>query len=430
VRKTDEEIALSSSLAKAIKEILFRLPGDFVVQLKLVNKQWLRLIGSESFARSYYAQNNMYRRPKIMLVGNGAGGLGFSFAPLKKLLPEAPSQGTWLNTKVVCSKPCHGMNLISTEMEDYLYNPSTGYRRSFRTREPLYNVPDHVLVTMCGNACTSENHAFAVGNKNTGLGFNLLTQEHVIVQTLYHMKDFNSREYFMTCSVITICSAQDQFEPPLPLNGMPPAYLSGILYWMSEPRLGQSYKRAIVSFDIAMRTFSIIPCPPCIAMWSDTSPCQAFVVELEGTLCVVLADPVAGELDIWKLEHDRWDRAYKVYVGGWLGYWCCSLGANVVMPLAVDPSDGRILLNTGRKLGLYDPVRRTIENIYDLDEVLRLEHRQFFDELPNSQGKHCSREVPLLGENLHSKILPWVPMLYEESLASYPRAPIARGLRR
>ncbi|KAM0870976.1 hypothetical protein ACQ4PT_039670 [Festuca glaucescens] len=291
VHKTSEEIALLSPLAKAIKEVLFRLPGDFVVQLKLVSKQWLRLIGSESFLSSYYAHNNMDRRAK-----------------------------------------------------------------------------DH--------------------------------------------------------------DGQDQFEPPLPLNAMPPAYLSGVLYWMSEPRLGQSYKRAVVSFDIPTQTFSIIPCPPCIAMWNDASPCQAFVVELEGTLCVVLADPVADELDIWKLEHDRWDRAYKVYLDGWLGYSCDSFGISVVTLLAVDPKNGRILLNTGMKLGLYDPVRRTIENLYDLDEVLRLQQRHtFFDELPYSQGKHCSPQVPLEGEDpADSKILPWVPFLYEESLASYPRAPIARGL--
>uniref|UniRef100_A0ACD6AIW7 Uncharacterized protein n=1 Tax=Avena sativa TaxID=4498 RepID=A0ACD6AIW7_AVESA len=433
VHKSNEEIALSSPLAKAVKEILFRLPGDFAVQLKLVSKKWLRLLGSESFMTSYYAHKNVDRSPKIMFVGSGARGLGFSFAPLKKLLlREAPSQGTWLNTKVVCSKPCHGMNLLSTEMEDYLYNPSTGYRCSFRTPVTLEDVPDHVLVMMRGNACTSENHAFALGNKNAGLGFNLLTQQHVIVQTLYHLKDFRSRAYFMTCSVFTPSSWQHQFELPLPLSGMPPAYLSGVLYWMSEPRLGQSYKRAIVSFDIAMQTFSIIPCPPCIAMWNDTNPCQAFVVELDGTLCAVLADPVAQELDIWNLKHDRWDRAYKVYLEGWLGYWCYPLGANVVMPLAVDPKDGRILLNTGKKLGLYDPVRRTIENLYDLDEVLRLEQQHtFLDKLPNSRGKHCSGEVPLQRENpLDSKILPWIPMLYEESLASYPRAPIARRLGR
>ncbi|XP_037478444.1 uncharacterized protein LOC119355697 [Triticum dicoccoides] len=219
-----------------------------------------------------------------------------------------------------------------------------------------------------GNVCTLEDHAFTVGNKNAGLGLNMLKQEHVVVQIFYHLKDLESRQYFLTCSVIGLTSIQHNLQPHLPINSMPPAYVAGVLYWMSEPRLLEIHKRVIVSFDVTKMMFDLVPCPSPIAMWSDTSPCQAFVIELEGMLCAVLADPVAEELDIWKLEHGRWDRAYKVYLKGWSGY---SLGENVVMPLLVDPRDGRILLNTGRKLGLYDPARRTIENLYDLDGVLQ-----------------------------------------------------------
>ncbi|GJM89659.1 hypothetical protein PR202_ga05868 [Eleusine coracana subsp. coracana] len=83
---------------------------------------------------------------------------------------------------------------------------------------------------------------------------------------------------------------------------MPPTYLEGVLYWMSELRLGQSYEMAIVSFDIATNVFDVIPCPSCIAMWNE-GPCLAFVAELEGMLCAILANPVAEELDIWKLEN-------------------------------------------------------------------------------------------------------------------------------
>uniref|UniRef100_N1QU53 F-box domain-containing protein n=1 Tax=Aegilops tauschii TaxID=37682 RepID=N1QU53_AEGTA len=252
VHKTNVEMALSSAspLAKVIKEILLRLPGDFATQFKLVSKQWLSLIESGSFIRSYHAHNNMDREPKVMLVGKGPGGLGFSFAPSKKLLRDCPSQGAWLDTKVVCSKPCHGMNLISTETEDYLYNPST------------------------------EDHVFAVGNKNAGLGFNMLKQEHVVVQIFYHVKDFESQQYFLTCSVTGLTSIQHNLEPHLPINSMPPAYVAGVLYWMSEPRLMQIHKRVIVSFDVTKMMFDLVPCPSPIAMWSDTSPCQAFVVEL------------------------------------------------------------------------------------------------------------------------------------------------------
>jgi hypothetical protein len=190
---------------------------------------------------------------------------------------------------------------------------------------------------------------------------------------------------------------------------MPPTHLEGVLYWMSEPRLCQSYKqRAIVSFDIARRMFRVIPCPSIISTWDRTRPCPAFVVELEGTLCVVLVDPAVEELDIWKLENGQWDRQYKLHLKGRSGY---SLRENLVVPLAVDPKDGRILLSTGRKLGLYDLVNPSIENLYALDEV--------------SSG--YGGVQPMERNNLvHSEILPLIPMLYQESLASYPLVPKER----
>uniref|UniRef100_R7W5Y4 Uncharacterized protein n=1 Tax=Aegilops tauschii TaxID=37682 RepID=R7W5Y4_AEGTA len=165
-----------------------------------------------------------------------------------------------------------------------------------------------------------------------------------------------------------------------------------------------------------------------------------------------------------KLEHGRWDRACKICLEDCSGY---SLGADVVVPLAVDPKDGRIMLNTGRKLGLYDPTKQSVENLYDLDEVLRvtsseqsprvgvyedvqmtkcghhvekfclpkspLEQPTFFDEpSPKLSGKQftCSNGVqPLEGRTpLDSKVMPLVPMLYEESLASFPRVCKTRWL--
>jgi hypothetical protein len=404
VKKTKDEMSLSAPMGMATKEILLRLPGDYAVQCKLVSKQWHGLIESQSFSRSYCLRNNKDGRPKVMLVGKAAGGQGLSFAPLQKLPQQAPSNHTWFGTKVVCSKPCHGMNLISTEKEHYLYNPCTGYRRIF----PCRFRGSHNL----SNGWTPDGHAFALGNKIAGLGFDRLRQEHAIVVMLYHLKDFTSRQYCLACSVVRNGSAEDHFEPPLPLSNMPPTHLEGVLYWMSEPRLCQSYKqRAIVSFDIARRMFGVIPCPSIISTWDRTSPCPAFVVELEGTLCVVLVDPAVEELDIWKLENGQWDRQYKLHLKGRSGY---SLRENLVVPLAVDPKDGRILLSTGRKLGLYDLVNPSIENLYALDEV--------------SSG--YGGVQPMERNNLvHSEILPLIPMLYQESLASYPLVPKERWFR-
>ena len=224
---------------------------------------------------------------------------------------------------------------------------------------------------------------------------------------------------------------------------------------MSGPRLGECDEKAIVSFDITTREFAVIPCPSCIAMWNNGSPSNAFVVELEGTLCVILADPDAEELNIWRRQHDQWHSAYTVYLEGWPGY---SLGANVVVPWAIDP-DGKILLNTGRKLGFYDPARRFIENLYDLEEVLRVRSTEqssrvgvcghlHIAKYKHDVDKFCSQEsllvqhkipddpLPTLSGNssacsggeqclerwnsLHTEIMPLVPILYE-SLTSYPR---------
>jgi hypothetical protein len=326
-----------------------------------------------------------------MLVGKGTGRSGFSFAPLNIFLRETRSDSTLLDKKVVCSKPCHGMNLVSAATRDYLCNPCTGFHRCYSSQESSLDL-------------TSEEHAFTVGSKNVGLTFDALTREHVVVEIFYNWKDFKSRQYDLTCTLRWCRSwnpARLNSAPPLPVNDMPPAYLDGMLYWMSEPRLGHCYKRAIVQFDIATRNFGVILCPSIISTWNKASPCQAFVVELEGTLCAVLADPVAKELDIWKLlKNGQWDRAYKLHLKGWSGY---SLMENVVVPLAVDPKDGRILLSTGRKLGLYDLVNRSVENLYSVDEVSTGYGVVQWNNLVNSQ------------------ILSLVPMLYEESLASYPR---------
>ena len=81
---------------------------------------------------------------------------------------------------------------------------------------------------------------------------------------------------------------------------------------------------------------------------------------------LLLADPIADSLDVWKLEHDQRSRAYTIHLKACPDY---SLEANVVVPLAVDPDGGRILLNTGRKIGLYDLVEQTIQSWYALDQV-------------------------------------------------------------
>ncbi|CAN6332266.1 unnamed protein product [Urochloa humidicola] len=440
VHKTKEELALSSPLAKAAKEILLRLPAKCALNCKLVCKDWLRLIRSESFVHEYFLSKSMNKKPKIMLVGKGTGKLGFSCVPLNKWVLEASDEGKLLDRKVVCSKPCHGLNLVSVENKDYLYNPCIGFSRIYWNR----GLHMHQMWKLSVDCFQPENHLFGVGNKSVGLGFDPLIQEHVIMEIFSHVKNYETREYYFTCWMwnCNYRQAQQLPPPPLPVNDMPPAYLEGMLYWMSEPRLGQSHKRAIVSFNIATKVFGVIPCPSCIAVWSSRSPCHAYVVELEGALCAVLANSVANELDIWKWEHGQWDRAYTIYLKSWPDY---SLGVNIVVPLAIDPTDGGILLSTGTKLGLYNPLKRSIDKSFALDQVPLFTHKQQtscksvdsssapwkpyvgrYRSLDQCSSTSFGKNLSHLGDQseelngMDGKLFPLVPMLYEESLVHYP----------
>ncbi|GJM89604.1 hypothetical protein PR202_ga05812 [Eleusine coracana subsp. coracana] len=263
VYKAKEEIDLSSPLAEATKEILLRLPAKSVVQnCRRVSKQWRRLISSDSFADAFFLHKNLGRRPKIMLVVWGSGPREFGFTPLHDWLQEGPDQGSWLDTKVVCSKPCHGLNLVSTEKRDYLYNPSLGLGRSYTMQGMIRH-----RTSKSSGSVQPDDHPFAVGGRNVGLGFNLSKQGHVIAEFFYDEKNYRSREYKLTLFLRGCYSQQQECfsSTPLPVNDMPPAYLEGTLYWMSDPRLGQSDSRAIVSFNIGAKAFGVIPCPSSIS---------------------------------------------------------------------------------------------------------------------------------------------------------------------
>ncbi|KAF7011654.1 hypothetical protein CFC21_025933 [Triticum aestivum] len=456
VHRTNEETSWSSPVGKAVKEILLRLPAKSVTRFKTVCTQWRRLVEGKVFTRSYLETHKKMDKQgaKIMLVGKGTQQAPFRFTPLKKWLSEgsSSSEGARLETKVVCSKPCHGLNLVSTAEEDYLYNPCTGYCYKIPS-DPGSSVRTPWERPDDGCAGIQQNSAFSIGNKNIGLGFSPLNQEHIAIIIRYKHKDLRSRNYRLTCSVWQRCSWYQYSisNPPLPVNDMPPAYVAGVFYWMGDPLLGPINEQVIVAFDIARNEYDTIPCPSHIARWCSNGRRHGFVTELQGTLCVVLADSMEDELQIWKQEHDRWDRAYTICLKAWPDY---SLVSNVVVPLSIDSKDGRIMLSTGRKVGLYDPIGKTLERLCAVDGMPRCTGKR--RELPRaSEGLQRPSKRPRSGHNIHgcmesvtgqdilqasslkkcsnnmsmeklnaeipSAIMSAVPLLYEESLTSYPR---------
>jgi hypothetical protein len=134
-------------------------------------------------------------------------------------------------------------------------------------------------------------------------------------------------------------------------------------------------------------------------------------------------DPVADNLDIWKWELGRWGRAYRICLKSMPDY---SLGANIVVPLAIDPTDGRILLSTGRKLGFYNPLKQTIEKSFALDQMAL--HQLSSTTFGNNLSYNSDQSKEVLNGTI-GKLMPLVPMLYEGSLAYYPFAGKGRLLK-
>ncbi|CAM0957884.1 unnamed protein product [Alopecurus aequalis] len=330
---------------RSLIQILLRLPLKSIGMCALVCKRWRTLIQSDSFVMSHMLENKRRRRRrrrKVMMVTEGKRFRKnfFCFTPLDTLVVGPSDEAcydTLANGKIICSKPCRGLNLISTSSDDYLCNPGTGSIR-----------------------CVGISGKFPrVGSgRSVGLGFDRLTQEHVVVE----ISQFDEGGA-PVCMVKTSCVEHWSCvgEPPRPVTDMPPAHVDGTLYWMSA-----TPDRVIVAFDVPTRAFSIFPCHlPCSDLGGGDHP---FLVELEGVLSLVVANVREDELRVWMMrEHGTWSNACNICLDQQPNF---SLKiADMIVPLEMDSKSGRILLNTGRALGSYDTRTRTLHTLYSLDQL-------------------------------------------------------------
>lgn len=67
---------------------------------------------------------------------------------------------------------------------------------------------------------------------------------------------------------------------------------------------------------------------------------------------------------MWMVKDDgAWSVEYRLEIGELSPEY----SLETTSPMAIDPVDGRILLNTGTSLGYYDPKTRALETIYSVD---------------------------------------------------------------
>nr|CAB3460300.1 unnamed protein product [Digitaria exilis] len=343
-------------VSSAVAQVLLRLPLESIVQSKLLSREWCALIESESFAAAHLS----IKRPRrIFIATNGhARRSFFRFAPLQSWLRASPADlanSLVVDSNIVCSsKPCHGLNLISTGTDDYLCNPCTGAIQCLGIRGRSHFTP-------YGSSATgqpSRRHAFTVG-RSVGLGFDHKTGEHVAV------------EIGNLCGALACILKASEWDswtcagtPPMPVTDMPPAYVDGTLYWLGR---GEQRVLVIVAFDISTRAFDVIQlCEQ--PNLNHHHGATTFLVELNNTLSLVVADGEAEEMEIWmmNIRLRAWFSVHRICLRGRPDF-SPRTAAAMVVPIEISGDEGRILLSTGRALGYYDTKTGAIDTIYSLD---------------------------------------------------------------
>ncbi|CAN6318085.1 unnamed protein product [Urochloa humidicola] len=326
VGPTIEEMVSSSPTTEAWFHILKWLPTRSVMELRLVCREWRGMLMSDSFIQSHVIHANLKRSPRIKFVVDARFG---HYMDLEKWSQYACHP----NIDLVCSQPCHGLNVGSCSFWDFLCNPTTGY---------------------CKHIAFDDNDGTFFAGR-IGLGYDTDNDQHVMVHVTYKEKNLETRHYELQCKLKYV-DAYDQWDPidppPRPVAGMPPTFVNGRIYWIVDPNLGPVSARCeIIAFNVNMMEFEVLQGPPCTPATGHMS-----ILELKGELCISYSEQSRNTVDLWMMKEDGiWSLGYHIVLD--------KLAENAA-PLAVDPTDGRILLNTGSSLGYYDPKTAAFETIY------------------------------------------------------------------
>jgi hypothetical protein len=187
-----------------------------------------------------------------------------------------------------------------------------------------------------------------------GLGYDTEIEKHVMVHITYEEKNLETRYYKLQCKMKYVDAWEwDPIDPPSrPVAGIPPTFVNGKIYWMVDPNLGPVSARCeIVAFNVETEEFEVLQGPSCTHGSGHMT-----ILELHEALCISYSDQRRNTVNLWMMKDDGiWLMEYHIVLD--------KLAENAA-PLAVDPTDGRILLNTGWSLGYYDPRTAAFETIY------------------------------------------------------------------
>jgi F-box interacting protein len=338
VGRTVEEIVFSSPAKQAWFHILKWMPARSVADLSLVCREWRAMIMTERFKRSHLIHANLNKSPRIMII----------ISPDERCIDlenfiglDAPGLGP----SIACSQPCHGLNVGTSHTGSFVCNPITAYCEHIAFE-------DDEDTSFCGRI---------------GLGYNLETSKHLLVLTSYKGKNSSTLEYQIECNCKLRYVGEREWRPidPPPrhiLASTPPTYSNGKICWLVEPNLGPASPNCeIVAFDVQSEEFEVLQGPQCSHPVGLMS-----ILCLQGALCVACSNLSVNVIDIWMMKDNTgtWLREYRIDLREFSPEY--SSEETTPLILGIDPTDGRILLSTGRSLGYYDPKTAALETIYSL----------------------------------------------------------------
>ncbi|KAK1644189.1 hypothetical protein QYE76_061994 [Lolium multiflorum] len=333
VGRTIGEMVLLSPHTKAWFDILKWMQTRFVADLSLVCRAWRAMVKDDHFIRSHVAHANLNKSPRIMLIDDSTFGL---YVDLEDVVNGR--EGYTVSAHLVCSQPCHGLNAGTKGCRSFVCNPVMGYL-------------ENILVDGV------DEDTFFAGQ--TGMGYDSENNIHVLVLVTYKEKNLATPEYKLECKLRYVddkeCRLVD--PPPRPVANVPPTYVAGKIFWLVEPDLGPiSLNCEIVAFDIRTENFEVLQGPPC----SNHADGHKSILQLHGALCMAFPDKRCSVIDIWMMKDGIWSMEYHIE----LKELSQEYPSERTTPLAVDPTDGRILFSTGRSLGYFDPETAAMETLY------------------------------------------------------------------
>ncbi|VAH98415.1 unnamed protein product [Triticum turgidum subsp. durum] len=359
-----EDIIFSSTSSQVLAQVLRRLPARILGRLKCVCRTWRAIIESGRFIRLHYEHTGRSTLARVVLSSMP---YDWQFASLDSCLNDLKlaCQMQQLHRRVVSSKPCHGLLLIAHNSYGvHVCNPVTG-------AQVFHSLP-----------FKQPSDAAAAHPGCVGLGYDLLREEHIIIVLAYKSRNFDTGSYSMECSIrrLTDCMTKKVApSPPIPVTvDVPPVYAGGKMYWMGESRFSAGCSSILV-FDICRESFDVLPAP---LTMGDSG--RMLVAELTGQVRVVHICPNTETMTIWHKQEPvtlndgrGWTREHWIQLGQWPDF-SLRTEARLVIPLAVDDA-GRVLLDTGRALGYYDPRNQTLETVYPTtSSSLQLNYRPGF----------------------------------------------------